>query len=71
MIELLFFQACVNGLEHVWAFCFKTQKGIRGWLRIGSQEKLSFSGELLSNSLHPNGQAIKVGANVTQRPQVK
>ncbi|XP_019733519.1 apolipophorins isoform X1 [Hippocampus comes] len=49
----------------------QTQKGIRGWLRIGSQEKLSFFGELLSNSLDPNRPAIKVQANVTHQLELQ
>ncbi|XP_077359529.1 uncharacterized protein LOC144005296 isoform X2 [Festucalex cinctus] len=49
----------------------ETQKDIQGRLRVGNQEKLSFFGHILFNSLHTSQQVIKVQANITHQLQLQ
>ncbi|XP_054625428.1 uncharacterized protein LOC129177877 [Dunckerocampus dactyliophorus] len=48
----------------------QTLKDIRGRLRVGSKEKLSFFVQIVLNTLHASQQVIKVRANVTHQLQV-
>ncbi|XP_077415011.1 uncharacterized protein LOC144044458 isoform X2 [Vanacampus margaritifer] len=49
----------------------QTQKDITGRLRVGSQEKLGFFGQIIFKSLHTSQQVIKVRANITHQLQLQ
>ncbi|XP_061550368.1 vitellogenin-like [Phycodurus eques] len=49
----------------------QTQKDIQGRLRVSSQEKLSFFGQIIFNSLHTSQQALRVRTNVTHQLQLQ
>ncbi|XP_061654143.1 uncharacterized protein LOC133489262 isoform X2 [Phyllopteryx taeniolatus] len=49
----------------------QTQKDIQGRLRVSSQEKLSFFGQIIFNSLHTSQQALRVRTNITHQLQLQ
>ncbi|XP_061695033.1 uncharacterized protein LOC133510744 isoform X2 [Syngnathoides biaculeatus] len=49
----------------------QTHKDIQGRLRVNSQEKLSFFGQILLNSSHTTQQVLRVQANVTHQLQLQ
>nr|XP_033505718.1 uncharacterized protein LOC117271565 [Epinephelus lanceolatus] len=49
----------------------QTQKDVRGRLRVGSKEKLTFFGQVQLNPLHSGQQTIKVSANFTHQLQLQ
>ncbi|XP_059201367.1 uncharacterized protein LOC131981085 [Centropristis striata] len=49
----------------------QTQKDLRGRLRVGSKERLTFFGQVQLNPLHSSHKAIKVRANFTHQLQLQ
>lgn len=62
----------IDVLDVVSVLCtlLQNQRNIQGRLRVGSKERLTFSGQLQLNPTHSTHQAIKVKGNFFHQLQV-